>query len=141
MKFIGISHITLTVKNIYQTAKFYSQLFGINLLVKPDKSLIGVLTFNLRQIKLPISFKQHKNTSVSDTFNFQRIGLDHLAIQVESEKDLQDLYPKLIKAWEAVDNQVKDGKTKGIEICAHTGRKYICFQDPSDLPIEFYLGQ
>lgn len=138
MSIKGLSHITLTVKNIETCAKFYSKLFDTEITVSETDD--STKKFNLRKAGVPISFRQYTKTPSKDSFDYSRIGLDHTAIQVENEGDLEVYLKRIIASWNFVDPSVTDGKTKGIEICEQTGRKYICFKDPSNLPIEFYIG-
>ncbi len=137
MKPLNLSHITLTVKNIEQERIFYSVLFDTELEIQVDHVINDARKISLQHI---ISFREYNETPKDDKFSYNRIGLDHFAIQVSDEKELEIILPKIIQAWKAVDPKVTDGKTKGIEICPHSGKKYICFRDPSDLPIEFYIG-
>ncbi len=136
----GISHITFTVRDIKRECKFYSLLFGKSLKVVRDPVLKGALKFNLRSVGVPVSFREYKETPAGDRFHYSRVGLDHFALEVSDEAALSSAYQRLLKAWKSVDQNVTDGKSAGIEVCQHTGRNYVCFRDPSDLQVEFYIG-
>lgn len=69
-------HVSLYVKNIYQTADFYSKFFGQN----PDKIKPDYTKFTLKEPSLIISFVQNPE-KVSNQFG-------HLGFQVETLEDL-----------------------------------------------------
>jgi len=155
MQTLGISHITLTVKDIQKECQFYSVLFSARFEITEDTFLKGVFKFHLRSISIPVSFREPRTTGLHPwlpvvrgeytetdrdaVFDYKQIGLDHFAIQIPDEKELEMIHGKIVKAWKAVDQNVLNGKTKGIEVCQYTGRKYICFYDPSGIPVEFYI--
>ena len=70
-------HVSLYVKNIYQTADFYSKFFGQN----PDKIKSDYCKFTLDEPSLIISFVQNEE-KVSDQFG-------HLGFQIESLEELK----------------------------------------------------
>ena len=70
-------HVSVYVKNIYQTADFYTNFFGQN----PDKIKPDYCKFTLDEPSLIISFVQNKE-KVSREFG-------HLGIQVASIADLE----------------------------------------------------
>jgi len=71
-------HVSLYVKNIYQTADFYSKFFGQN----PDKIKPDYCKFTLEEPSLIISFVQNEE-KVSDQFG-------HLGIQIDSLEELKN---------------------------------------------------
>ena len=70
-------HVSLYVKNIYQTADFYSKFFGKN----PDKIKPDYCKFTLDEPSLIISFVQNEE-KVSSHFG-------HLGFQIESLEELK----------------------------------------------------
>jgi predicted enzyme related to lactoylglutathione lyase len=70
-------HVSLYVKNIYQTADFYSKFFGQD----PDKIKADYCKFTLEKPSLIISFVQNEE-KVSDQFG-------HLGIQIDSLEELK----------------------------------------------------
>ncbi len=70
-------HISLYVKNIYQTADFYSRFFGQD----PDKIKTDYCKFTLEKPSLIISFVQN-GEKVSK-------GFGHLGFQIDSQQELQ----------------------------------------------------
>ncbi len=70
-------HVSLYVKNIYQTADFYSKFFG----QKPDKIKNDYCKFTLEKPSLIISFVQNED-KVSDRFG-------HLGFQIDSLEELK----------------------------------------------------
>jgi len=70
-------HVSLYVKNIYQTADFYTKFFGQN----PDKIKPDYCKFTLNEPSLIISFVQNEE-KVSSHFG-------HLGFQIESLEELK----------------------------------------------------
>ena len=70
-------HISLYVKNIYQTADFYSKFFGQS----PDKIRPDYCKFTLERPSLIISFVQNQEKVSA--------GFGHLGFQIDSLDELQ----------------------------------------------------
>ena len=120
----GIDHITLTVKNLEVSRKFYENLLGKPVSGDPEHSCYDV-NGGLFCIALP-----PKEGFLNDKFDENRIGLDHFAFAVETIEDLKSFEEKLRKLKVVTD---------GIEIDEYGNKHYICFKDPDNIQIEFYL--
>jgi len=124
IKCSGITHITLTVADISRSRQFYSQLFEVELGG-------GENYFNLNKADLSVFFTKWSKTKKGDRFDENRVGLDHVAFGVDSIDELKKAEKKL--------KEIK-AKTVGIETCQYTGLPYICFRDPDNIQVEFYLN-
>lgn len=124
IKSSGITHITLTVANIERSRNFYSKLFEVELGGGEDY-------FSLQNAGLSVFFTKWPKTKMEDKFDENRVGLDHVAFGVDSIKELKKAEKKLGELGV---------KTAGIEICQYSGLSYICFRDPDNIQVEFYMN-
>jgi catechol 2,3-dioxygenase-like lactoylglutathione lyase family enzyme len=119
----GIAHAVLTVSNINQTKDFYQQL--LDTIIKMDDES----SFNLLKVGIPCWFVQWEETSPDDTFSERRVGLDHIAFEVDSIDTLEAI----------VDNLHEMGiATAGIERFDNK-YPYVAFRDPDNIQTEFFL--
>lgn len=125
IKCSGITHITLTVADIERSRNFYSKLFEIELEDGKDY-------FSLQDAGLSVFFTKWPKTKTDDEFDENRVGLDHVAFGVGSMEELKKA-EKRLKELRA--------KTVGIETCQYSGLPYICFRDPDNIQVEFYMNQ
>lgn len=121
----GTHHIGFTVSKLEESANFFTTLLGWKEVRRNEEYPAifvsdGSIMFTLWAIKETPVNAFNKNTNV---------GLHHVALQVSTEKDLNDLYVKL--------------STHGLSIefapellGAGPAKHMICF-DPSGLRIEF----
>ncbi|UTV29955.1 VOC family protein [Photobacterium atrarenae] len=122
----GIHHVGLTVSNLEASAKFFTELLGWSEVKRnPDYPAIFVsdgkimLTLWSSKTDAPVSFDRKTN-----------VGLHHLALQVESEGNLNTVYEVLTKAGITVEfspELVKEGPAKHM----------MCY-DPSGIRVEFF---
>ena len=86
-----IDHIVLMVKNVYKSEVFYSKFLG-----KPISKDKYSIAYKIGGTKLffAIPFKHIK----SNTFNRNRLGLNHIAFGVSSLKTLKNIENRLNKA-------------------------------------------
>jgi glyoxylase I family protein len=66
-----------------------------------------------------------------DAFDEHRIGVDHIAFNVDTRDDLQLLVERLAELGVA---------NAGIELDPVLGHEYVCFRDPDNVQWEFYQG-
>ena len=64
------------------------------------------------------------------SFDENRIGLDHIGFSVKSRQQLEDLL-LLLKEM--------DIPTAGIEFDPDGEDEYVCFRDPDNIQVEFYV--
>ncbi|RKR74864.1 VOC family protein [Frondihabitans australicus] len=131
----GFSHVRLTVTDIRRSKEFYTRLFGqrpgsdfsdqiddLTIHDDPDRTYGGCsFTFNGQTLGLrPVAPR-------TDTFNPDRVGLDHVSFMVASVEDLHDAAARLEEAG-IEHGKVTDLPAFGIAI--------LPLQDPDDINLE-----
>ena len=121
----SVDHIVLTVSNIKKTRDFYSKLFGTEFKMD-DKNSFHIDAGNT------LVFFGHPSGILpeNDRFNENRIGLDHFAFRISERKELGKVLVNLKKM---------SVQTEGIEIDKYGNKEYVCFRDPDNIQVEFYL--
>lgn len=121
----GVHHLGLTVSRLEQSAKFFVDVLGWSIIKrKPEYPAIFVSD---GQTMLTLWA-----TTTNQTNDFNRktnVGLHHLALQVASEDDLQQLYQQLVTANISIEfapEWVQQGPAK-----------HLMCHDPSGIRIEF----
>ena len=66
-----------------------------------------------------------------DRFDERRIGVDHVALNVDGTAELETLVARLGELGVS---------TAGVETDEVLGREYVCFRDPDNMQWEFYVG-
>jgi len=121
---MNLHHVALTVKNLSESKDFYEKFFGFKqkkFFEKPDEKAKAVfLECGNTQIELwefidPLPYQKE---------NLNRIGIRHLAFEVEN---LDDFVKKLPE--DLVQKPAKIGASGG---------KYCFLKDPSGIDIELY---
>ena len=137
----GINHLVLTVLNLKVEHTFYEIVFDTHFKFQWNEKVNGG-SFSLKNAGQYIFFVQRGENEAhpSDKFDHTRVGLDHFAFGVDDEKELKKILANVKKAWKVLDPKVKNGKTKGIEICEYAGFKYFCLRDPENIQVEFYMN-
>jgi catechol 2,3-dioxygenase-like lactoylglutathione lyase family enzyme len=129
MQTLGLDHITITISDLAQSRAFYADLLGFVVTDVPEVPPNGA--FFLMAGNTSIWFVPSPKPIVGDRFSEFRIGLDHLSFTAPGEDALQQLADKLTAA--GVD-------TKGVEVFAPTGNKYVAFRDPDNIQLEYWLA-
>ena len=75
--------------------------------------------------------KPPKGGLPDDVFDENRLGLDHVGFSVASRKQLEDVLIALAELGVA---------TAGIEFDPDGQGEYVCFRDPDNIQVEFYVG-
>jgi glyoxylase I family protein len=123
----SIHHIVLTVSDIDRSTKFYEQVFGVESNWENERArCIPCKTF-LLCLQLPPTQPLPR-----DRFDENRVGLDHIGFSVASRKQLDDLLVVLDEL---------EVQTAGIEFNPDGLGEYVCFRDPDNIQIEFYIGE
>jgi len=124
-----IHHIAISVKNLEESVKFYTDNFGfikINSFTKPHWNGNAVI-LELDGTQLEIFQFNDAKESLDDTSNLRVLGLKHIAIEVDS-----------------VAKKYKELKDKNLDIdkpIKGTTYAWFCFLRDSDgLSIELYEG-
>lgn len=110
--------------DVDRSRNFYSKLFEVELGREEDY-------FSLQNAGLSVFFTKWPKTKTDDKFDENRVGLDHVAFGVDSIEELKKAEKKLGELG---------SKTAGIETCQYSGLPYICFRDPDNIQVEFYMN-
>lgn len=122
----GVHHIVLTVTDVEKSTAFYEKILGVQAFPGDDRvRCISGKIFLLCLQRPP------RQGLPNDRFDENRVGLDHLGFAVETRKQLEDLL--------AVLEELKV-PTAGIEFDPDGQGEYVCFRDPDNVQIEFYVG-
>lgn len=123
----GVHHLTLRVRDLGRSRAFYGDVLGLEV----DQDFAGEkVRFRIpgtacRLVLLP----PLPGTDPDDRFDEHRIGLDHIAVGVDSAFDLTDLDARLTEA--------------GLPADLHTDRSgspMLTFRDPDGIPWELFLN-
>lgn len=122
----GIHHVVLTVSNPAESAAFYEKILG----VKAFPGTEMVTCVSCASFLLCFQRPPHRDLP-NDRFDENRLGLDHIGFSVASRKQLEDLLLALNELGVT---------TAGIEFDPDGEGEYVCFRDPDNIQIEFYVG-
>jgi glyoxylase I family protein len=122
----GLHHVSLTVTDLQRSIDFYTTHIGFQLLMKmaPTRVLIGNGTL-LMSLGLPYD---PARAIEADTFNENRVGLDHISFAVENLMALEE-------AADYFDEQGVDrGEIK--DLGGDFGIYVMAFRDPDNIQLE-----
>lgn len=119
-----LDHVVFIVKDVKKTKEFYNKILGKATYEDKDS-----IMWQLESTKI---FFVHPWKKVTDnSFNNNRIGLNHLAFGVKSRKELESWKEKLDKAGIKCSEIYVD----------EYGGTCIYFKDPDNIGCEFYLRE
>jgi glyoxylase I family protein len=122
----GIHHVILTVSDPTRSAAFYEKVLGVKAFPGDER----VVCISCKDFLLCFQ-RPPKQGLPNDLFDENRLGLDHIAFSVESRQQLEDLLVVL---------QELEVATAGIEFDPDGEGDYVCFRDPDNIQVEFYVG-
>ncbi|MEV6488676.1 VOC family protein [Actinoplanes sp. NPDC051633] len=117
---LGISHITLTVRDIAAATDFWTGALGFDLAIEQEAFRFVVR----RELPVAILLVGHG----SGTFDEHHVGLDHLAFAVPDVESLRQ--------WE---QRMKEYGVPYTPIVDGDGGHHLNLRAPDDLPIELYV--
>lgn len=83
----GFGHVTLTVTDLERSAEFYNRVFGSQT-VDSAEDQHGPYIICAGQ-GFMVGLRKHQQTPENDSFHFERVGLDHMGMHVESKAELE----------------------------------------------------
>ena len=122
----GVHHIVLTVSDPNRSAEFYEKILGEKASREnPQVRWTSCGNFLFCFLRPPKQALPH------DRFDENRLGLDHVGFAVESHQQLNELLARL---------KEMGVETAGIEFDPDGQSDYVCFRDPDNIQVEFYVG-
>jgi catechol 2,3-dioxygenase-like lactoylglutathione lyase family enzyme len=123
----GLNHLGLAVRNLDQTTRFFTDILGW----EESGRDMGYPRTAVSDGQLRLTLWQVDEGLIPQAFNRRKnIGLHHLALEVESEAALGEIYRKLAEAdgveMEFAPEPVGDGP-----------RKHMMCHEPGGIRIEF----
>ncbi len=118
-----LDHIVLYVNSLKKATKFYTAFLG-----QPIHSSGDDVAWQIGEVKL---FLAEKESSLP-SFDKKNVGLNHLALGVQSIDELRVYEKKL---------NIANIKHSGIQIDKYGGKEFIWFDDPDGIRLEFYLRE
>lgn len=121
----GLHHIGLRSMNFDKTKNFYRDILGFKLVVDTPELII----FTAAGLHIAFKKADPRNKEYS-TFSPFEVGLDHIAITCETEKELHRFASALVDA--GVENT-------GVKTDPARNKLYVAFKDPDRIAWEFYM--
>lgn len=122
----GINHLGLTVRDLDQTTAFFTELLGWKLLARDDSYPRTTVSDGTARLTL---WQADRTAPMTDFDRKTNIGLHHVALEVETEDDLNALAGK-IEAWPGVTMEF------GPEPLGNGPRKHMMFAEPGGIRLE-----
>jgi len=120
----GLHHLTIRTTDLARAKRFYIDTMGFQALRERD----GAVLLNAHGTLFGV-LGAAPETPTEDRFDPFRVGLDHLALEVDNAESLHELKQQL-DAGGVRNNGVQDDKL--------TGARYIAFYDPDGIAWELY---
>ena len=119
-----LDHVVLTIKDIHRTKDFYAKIFGA-----PDFQVDEGFMYQMGPTRLFFTLPRGPQAP-NDRFDPTRVGLEHIAVGVETADDL--------RAYETALDEAGI-KHSGIHIDNHSNKEKIWLDDPDKIRVEFYI--
>lgn len=132
--FAGISHLDLSVTDVDASAAWYERVLGLKRLKRAELRTRTTIVLFHEPSGLVIGLLQHRETP-DETFDEQRVGLDHVGFAVENRQDLDTWQTRL------ADLGVEHSPVEDTEMGSA-----LVFRDPDHIQLEMWwtktqLGQ
>jgi catechol-2,3-dioxygenase len=126
---VGIQgvHVALTVSDLSVSGPWYQKLFGGQKIFQgPDE--VSEVEIYMVPDNLLLGLRQHSGTAAGDKFSYERCGLDHFGMHVESTADLDDWKSRLDE--EGIDHS---------GIVESPFGHHLNFKDPDGIALELFV--
>lgn len=122
----AVHHLTLTVTNLARAVDFYTGMLGFQKAM--DLSPTRVLLANGKTILALTEAPDPRQTIQDDRFNENRVGLDHLSLNVSNHDKLEEAV-RFFDEYNVSHGEIEDlGPDLGIYVLA--------FRDPDNIQLE-----
>ena len=122
----GVHHITIRVADLERTRNFYEKVLGFEIQAPAEEFFFFNAGSTLVVFREPL-----EGTPEGDRFSEYRIGVDHLAFAVDHKEELE----RVVEALRGTGVQ-----TEGIEVDPLLNKEYVCFRDPDNVQLEFFMN-
>lgn len=126
MTFTGYSHVSITVTDLDQSRKWYSDVLGWTEMMEGRTDTTTYVIGSLAE-GATVVLRVH-DTPISDHFDERRPGLDHASFGVEAESDLHELEERL-RAANATFTPTQDVGYAQV----------LTFRDPDNIALEAFF--
>jgi catechol 2,3-dioxygenase-like lactoylglutathione lyase family enzyme len=120
-----VHHLALRSSDLARSKRFYTETLGFPLVAEVPNLFLFVAGNTAIGVRGP-----EADTPSDDRFNPFRIGLDHIALGCEDERELERVAAALQEA--GVENT-------GVKLDETLGKKYVAFKDPDRISWEYYM--
>ncbi len=119
-----VNHVTLTVTDLMRARKFYTEVLGFQFVTEFGPKHL----FSNGDLILALNLAPNPDMAIpDDSFDENRVGLDHVSLNVASEAALE-------AALESFDkHNVPHGEIKDL---GDLGIKVLAFRDPDNIQLE-----
>lgn len=118
-------HIALIVSDKNRSLEFYQQLLGFKILRESYRSERSSWKIDLERDGMRLELFTFPGAPTRPSYP-EAQGLRHLAFAVSNLEE----WHKMVEA--------RGGRPEAIRLDGDTGKRFFFFQDPDELPIEFY---
>jgi catechol 2,3-dioxygenase-like lactoylglutathione lyase family enzyme len=130
--FTGVSHIELTVRDANASAEWYERVLGMRRLVElSEHTTPGVSARVINLVHPTARFALGLITHDSgdeDAFSEFRVGLDHLALEVDTRSELEK-WSEHLNGCGALHSAITDMEYGSV----------LVFRDPDNIQLEFFV--
>ncbi len=126
MRFIGVSHIALTVRDLAASERWYREVFGLERLEEAVLAGHRLVALVHRETDIAINLHVHVGNR-GDAFDERQTGLDHLSLLVEDRRSL-DVWAAHLDALGVPHSPIVD---------EHYG-SVLVFRDPDGIQLELF---
>ena len=123
----GVAHVALTVRDADRSAQWYSDLLGMQVVMKADEDTVRFRILAQPESGVVIGLRQYPEYQ-DGAFDEFRTGLDHISFRVPSRQDLEEWQQRLREAGVHF-TPIVDTPTGSV----------IVFRDPDNIQLEFFV--